>query len=330
MNPTQQRLRALGCPMAFEVTEESILIPGKLRFDVIEWLFSLVDEDWKDTGQNLTENQVQKMTRFASYLGLCQSSQTDLLDGTAPPERQVTFFRTLIDFASTLIEAPEQLSTGRIQLESLHAGLNEAYHRDCDLLDCVLAQRTPLPPDAPPSDPPMAGLPAPSTQIGMFSTEPNLAKVRGTLMDLQSRHGALEEQLAKMAAQCTFTPGEDTAIAEAALAAQLGDLQQALTVFVSVYSTEFAPWMKQPDVLEGVGEAATEALPQLQAALETLENARVLRECCENLRSLAQQCPDPQKTQADIFKRQEAARIFQNAAAQLFERSPSDPSTAIT
>jgi len=119
-------LKRLGCPMAFEITEDSILIPGQLRFDLLEWIFtksvsinlfsavclsfSRIDEDWRECTSDSTMPLSNRMVLFASQLGLCtQVSGLPLIEGTALPDEQIDFFRRLIEFAATLVDAPEKL-----------------------------------------------------------------------------------------------------------------------------------------------------------------------------------------------------------------------------
>ncbi|XP_053329575.1 HAUS augmin-like complex subunit 7 [Spea bombifrons] len=292
------RLKVISCPCleGCYLTEpqtmyDLLCTPSAHRLDILEWICTRVYPPLQDQFSSLKESQsdvkIKEMVRLGFELLLCGSDDLDLIKGHAPPQKQLSFIRQLMDIiqnpgtlASNMTMEPAAISADKSVVNCVRE--NEELLKDLffspQFQATLYPECTPWPADLKPlllSEEPTHKRPLQSSKdCVMGESLEALQKISASLQALKEECEFLNSSV----------PGSDTILQTLRLA--LTDFYQLIAAFTEVYDHEFqehcghpAPQMSPSGPLfQSVHESLTVCSKELEAIAQFTETSENIAE----------------------------------------------------
>ncbi|CAI2186987.1 6946_t:CDS:2 [Funneliformis geosporum] len=260
-----------------------ILNDKAIACDFIEWVLLKIDirlgknKISSNNGKLSSKpiERLQSLTQISASLGICKTTDTDLIDATAPHDRLISFYFNLLNILKTSRiflnddEIPNSIKPDDFKKSCC---LIDSISKDCDLFKKIVTKEF----DLFPRDVMLIiGKDKSAEDIGKLDLsilQSLKEKKFQELQDLNAKSNCIQEQEASLYLD---EPDLDDQTHDE-LCVIANDLTSQFKTFSKIYDNEISPWIKKDHgekIVEGLGHQVQEANKRILQDYKTIQKS---------------------------------------------------------
>ncbi|GBG70111.1 hypothetical protein CBR_g5742 [Chara braunii] len=274
MRSVNNKLIRLNCPYA-SMPYESMLYAGDGRYKLLEWLFNRLLGEKSPFARHspvssdgmLDEDesvQTMRLAEIAKFLGLTETSNTEIIQGQGTYEARAKFLHLVTD----LVEASQFADTPEWSVD-------EQAARDVQLLDALCEKQAVVLSEE-------CNLFPRDTQFNMVQSVPPISALESQLAEYSKEVDHLHQLVNELAKKRIYNANEHSAIADKDVQEKLALFIETARTFNVVFTKEIQPWthrMERPQ-LHGLGPASKHIRDCYETLMRLLRGLRTIKDSC--------------------------------------------------